>query len=399
MRSRTISFASRFAVLGVSGMLALAACGGNDNNSDDASSDVKFTGEPVTVMTIAPVDTAAINQPEIMEAAKASAKALNAAGGLGGHEVKVITCNDGNDPNTAAACARQAVSKKAIAVVGGFTTSGASIVPIIAKAGIPWIGPPGFSADELASKDSYPLIAGSVAFAGLGQRAAKDGCKTIATVLYDVPTAVSAATLIANGVKAGGGAKPTDIKVPTTTTDFASVAKQIGEVDCAILGLPNDQIVATAVAGKSVGVKSRYYLVAGALNDTTIKGAQGSLDGAVTAVNFVPATEDVWKEAKDSSDKVDWTGAYNQSTWASYQVLKTVLDDQAEVTAESVVAGLAKTTNVDAGGLMAPTDFTKEFAVPGLNRVFNRQVVYLTAKDGTPVQEGDFEDLSPLFGG
>ncbi|MCW2800825.1 MAG: hypothetical protein JWQ70_2297 [Aeromicrobium sp.] len=398
MRTRTTKYGLRITVLGVSTMLSLSACGGSDSGSG-GTSDVTFTGDPVTVMTIAPIKTAAINEPEIMEAANASVKAINDAGGLNGHEVKVITCNDGNDPNTAAGCARQAVSKRVVAVVGGFTLSGASIVPVIEKAGIPWIGPPGFSADELASKDSYPLLAGSTAFAGLGQRAGKDGCKSVATVLYDVPTAVSAATLIANGVKAGGGDTPTAVKVPTTTTDFTSVAKQIGKVDCAIVGLPNDQIVATAVAGKSVGVKSHLYLVAGALNETTIKGAHGALDGAFTAVSFVPASEDVWKDAKASTDRVDWTGVYNQNTWASYRVLADVLQGQDDVTSKSIVAGLRAASNEDAGGLMAPVDFTKEFAVPGLNRVFNRQIIFLKADGDTVVQEGDFEDLSPLFGG
>ncbi len=83
-------------------VLALAACGDDSSSDDPTSSNQTFTGDPVTVMTIAPVDTAAINQPEIHDAAKAAAASINNAGGLNGHEVKVINCNDGNDTNKAA---------------------------------------------------------------------------------------------------------------------------------------------------------------------------------------------------------------------------------------------------------------------------------------------------------
>jgi hypothetical protein len=106
----------------------------------------------------------------------------------------------------------------------------------------------------------------------------------------------------------------------------------------------------------------------------------------------------VWDEAKAASDDVDWTGPYNQDTWASVQVLADVLEGQTDITAETVTQAMNGATSIDAGGLMAPIDFTTEFAVPGLNRVFNRMVVYTTAKDGEVVQEGGFEDLGPFFG-
>ncbi|MCZ4548498.1 ABC transporter substrate-binding protein [Gordonia rubripertincta] len=392
MKSGTFVLAAGTALL-----LALTACGDDNTASSESSSDQTFTGAPVTVMTIAPVDTAAINQPEIHESAKAAVATINAAGGLGGHEVKLITCNDGNDTNKAADCARRAVSEKAVAVLGGFTTNGATINPILEDAGIPWIGAPGFSANELGDKNSYLLLAGGTSFAGIAAKAVKDGCSTISTVQYDSPATGHSTDLINLGIRNAGGQPANVIKVPTTTTDFTSVAKSAGESDCAILGLPNDQVVAVAKAGESVGVDTRYYPLTGALNETVLSQAGEAMAGATSASNFVVASDPAWDAAKSASDDVDWTGVYNQDTWASYQVLADVMQGHTDITAATVTQAMEGAKDIDAGGLMAPVDFTVEFTAPELNRVFNRNVVYTTVEDGKIVQDGGFEDLSPLF--
>lgn len=379
--------------------MTLTACGSDEGGTVQQNSDVEFTGDPVKVMTLAPVDTAAINTPEIITAAEAAVATLNNAGGLGGHEVELIACNDGNDPNTAGECARKAVSEGVVAVVGGFTTNGTSIVPVIEKAGIPWIGGPGLAAEELSSKVSYPLIAGAVGFTGMGARTVEDKCESTALVLYDVPTAEKAVGLINAGIVGAKGKPAKHIKVPTTTTNFSAVAKSAGESDCAIIGLPNDQVAALAAAGAAQGEDTRYYAVQGALNKKVLEGAGGALDGAVSAVNFVPANDPAWNEAKKASEDVDWTYPYAQNTWAAYQVLAEVVGESTDVTPESVMAALQKANNVTAGGLTAPIDFTKEFPVPGLNRVFNPNMMFVKAKGDDIVKASAFQDITPLFGG
>lgn len=386
-------------IVTLSGILALAFAGACSSNSDGTpASSGNFTGEPVTVMTIAPVDTAAINQPEIMEAARAAVTRLNADGGLGGHEVKLVTCNDGNDTNKAGACARQAVDTKAIAVIGGFTTNGATINPILQSAGIPWVGAPGFSPNELGDKNSFLLLSGAPSFTGIAAKAAQSGCTGVTAVLYDTPTTGKAVALINAGLTAGKAKPAITVKVPTTTTDFSSVAKSAAQQQCAILGLPNDQTVAVAKAGEALGLKTKYFLLSGALNDTVLQQAGKPFEGAVSAQNFVVATDAAWSDAKKSSSKVDWTGPYNENTWAAYRVVNDVLQGKTEVTAATLTAALQAATAETAGGLMAPVDFSKEFGVPGLNRVFNRKVVYTEGKAGHVAQSGSYEDLGPFFG-
>ncbi len=389
------------AALGLGLVFSLAACGDDDDDGTTVKEDseVTFTGDPLKVMTLAPVDTAAINTPEIITAAEAATITINNAGGINGRKVELIACNDGNDPNTAGECARKAVSEGAVAMVGGFTTNGTAIVPVLEKAGIPWIGGPGLAAEELSSAISFPLIAGAAGFTAIGARTVADECSSTAMVLYDVPTAEKAVGLINMGIASAGGEAAKHIKVPTTTTNFSAVAKSAGESDCAIIGLPNDQIAALAAAGAAQGEDTRYYAVQGALNQQVLEQSNGAMDGAVSAVNFVVANDPVWDEAKAASSEIDWSYPYVQNTWAAYQVLVEGIGSDAEITPAGLIESLSSATAITAGGLTAPINFSQEFPVPGLNRVFNVNLQFVQADGADIASVSEFEDITPLFGG
>jgi len=70
-------------------------------------------------MVIAADGTTQYNAPELWAAAKAFAAEQNAQGGIKGHPIQVLACNDKNQPNEATKCARQAISEKVAAMVGG----------------------------------------------------------------------------------------------------------------------------------------------------------------------------------------------------------------------------------------------------------------------------------------
>src|SRR5437867_1744571 len=79
--------------------------------------------------------TAVANWPHATAEAKAAVRGWNSRGGLHGHKLELVYCNDKNDPNLGIACARQMVKEKVIAVVGGGAfASGAQITAILGKA-------------------------------------------------------------------------------------------------------------------------------------------------------------------------------------------------------------------------------------------------------------------------
>jgi ABC-type branched-subunit amino acid transport system substrate-binding protein len=381
-------------------LLGLAACGGDDSDSDSDSTpsqnpDVAFTGEPVKVMTLTAYDTDTLNVKAILDIAQGAVVQINNDGGLGGHELKLITCNEGADPNQAAECARQAVEEGVAAMVGGFTANGDAIMPILEEAGIPWFAPPGISAAELSSEDSYPITSGVLGLAGLGQMAAEDGCDKVASVNYDLPSAGSISQLVDLGLGSQGHDASDLIKVPPTTTDFSTIAQETSEYDCAVVGTPPQPFLGIAASGAQLGSETKYYVVPGGLTDTVTESGGDAVEGSVTLSNFPAADDPIWDDAKEAvGDLADdenggWSALYLQNTWVGYRTFLSLVKNNDDFSAAGIKATLDATTQVDTDGFAPPFSFAEDFPAPGLNRVFNYQELTFKIEGGKLVQDGD----------
>lgn len=102
-------------------------------------------------MTFAPEDTKATNMPGMTGMAKAYERWVNSKGGINGHKLRVLTCNEKNTPSGAADCARKAVAEKAVAVVGSYSQHGRAFMAPLEAEGIPFIGGYGVSSEEFQS--------------------------------------------------------------------------------------------------------------------------------------------------------------------------------------------------------------------------------------------------------
>lgn len=72
-----------------------------------------------------------------LAALKASARDVNAHGGIHGRRVEIDECDDRNNPNNAEACARQMVRDGVVATAGTVTTFGELEAPVLDAAGTP----------------------------------------------------------------------------------------------------------------------------------------------------------------------------------------------------------------------------------------------------------------------
>ena len=168
----------KFAALAVTliGALGVAATG------SAATSHKSAHGSTVNLMAIGPINAPGFSLPSIPVGAQVAINQINKAGGLNGHPLKLITCNDENNPNTATACAREAITDKVAAVVGGLSIFDTKIIPYLKQAGIPWIGPA--TPDAYTSKNLFLMgDEGLPANVAIGEAAAKQGCKKVAIVL------------------------------------------------------------------------------------------------------------------------------------------------------------------------------------------------------------------------
>ena len=159
-----------------------ATTGGGEETTGGGSAAAP-EGEPIKVMTEAPVDTQLPPYPNIPAAAEVYEQYINDNGGIAGRPLEVITCDDQGDPNEGANCARQAVEEGVVAVVGSFTFDASRIIPVLEEDNIAWFGAccP-LVAQEFTSPISFAL--GSLLpgqGAGLGWKMAQDGCENRST--------------------------------------------------------------------------------------------------------------------------------------------------------------------------------------------------------------------------
>src|SRR4051812_22215869 len=96
-------------------------------------------GTPIKIMAFGTFQSQSLNLDQARAGVEAHVKVLNETGGVAGHEIDVVVCNDNFDPNTAAACARQAVDEGVVAIVGPASGYASSALPILEEAKIPYL--------------------------------------------------------------------------------------------------------------------------------------------------------------------------------------------------------------------------------------------------------------------
>ncbi|UXX91460.1 ABC transporter substrate-binding protein [Streptomyces sp. AD2-2] len=233
-------------------------------------------GTPVKVMVWAPENTQGSAQPGIHLTAEAYQKWINANGGIKGGPLKVEFCNEKGDPDEAEKCAQQAVADKVAAVVGSYSLAGDRYMPVLQKAGIPYIGGTGVSAAEFSNPLSFPVNGGTpVVFAAHGRQLVEQGCKKITGVRYDVAAAAVVSQFLTLGVTSAGGAPPKDLKVPLTATDLAPQVAATKGSDCVsvILGTASGLFVKSYVQS---GDRTKLASVVGNLTPQLAASTGGS---------------------------------------------------------------------------------------------------------------------------
>ncbi|AWI29659.1 ABC transporter substrate-binding protein [Streptomyces tirandamycinicus] len=360
--------------------------------------------EPVTVMTFAPEGTRATNMPGMPAMAQAYAKYVNAKGGVDGHELRVLTCNEHNTTSGAAACARRAVAEGAVAVVGSYSQNGRAFMAPLEGAGIPYIGGYGVSEEEFTSYLSYPVNGGQAALLAGNGRQLADSCRRVSLVRPDTIAGDNLPVLLNTGLSQGDGRPSTDVKAAEDATEYLEEAARArdeagDEKGCvtAVLGertanffdsfrrLPEED-------GEGVRISSVLSSVGQPLIDRT-GGAGGPFEGAYMTGWYPDAGDSRWgvmrqviKDHAFGDDRIDPADAGVQTTWIAYTVLKKVIEalDRATITPGAVSHALDTGVSVDTGGLTPALRWRFEdmLGVPGFPRIVNPHVTFQVVRNG-----------------
>jgi ABC-type branched-subunit amino acid transport system substrate-binding protein len=352
-----------------------------------ASASSKTINVFVTGTFSAPSGAASFPQSEA--AIKAQFDAVNAAGGVGGHKVKAITCDDQGSPNAGATCAREAVSDHVVAVVEGFTDEAPSEAPIFEAAHIAVIpGSPNTPTDTAGSV-YYAGSGGTLAeIAGAGEALAQAGCKEVVAVRLDVAATAPLATLFDDGAIAGGAkAGPTIVTGLNQPTFGPTVAAaQSSGADCLGAFVEPAQCLELLTAGVPVGIK---YVggSSGAFTQQEITQLGSSANNhIIIGSSFPPVTSNIAgmvkfrNTMKKYATKADASDTQALRSWFGGLIFTQVGSKiSGAITAASFLHAISHAAAVNTDGITVPINFTHKSGIssaPALyNGTINAQVV------------------------
>ncbi|MEU6115983.1 ABC transporter substrate-binding protein [Streptomyces sp. NPDC047117] len=396
----------------------LAGCGSLPGASGNAAG--AGDGAPITVMTWAPSGTKGTNMAGMPAMAEAYARWVNSKGGIAGHRLRVLTCNERNDSVAAARCAQKAVDAHAVAVVGSYSRQGRSFMGPLEAANIPYIGGYGVSGEEFDSPLSYPVNGGQAALlAGNGRQLAGE-CRQVSLVRPDTIQGDQMPPLLNAGLATGGRAAAHDVRAPENATDYAEAAQQsMDEVGAdpafygtAEFGAKAKGACVTATLGEHTDTffdsfrrlqedkpKVQMASVLGSVNQTLVDrtgGKSSPLEGALVTGWYPDARDRRWDPMRDvitehafDDNRIDPADAGVQTTWIAYTVLRATVEQVAEeggdVTARSLQQALDSGDRaVDTGGLTPKLRWRYDdmLAVQSFPRIVNAMVTYQVVRDG-----------------
>lgn len=383
-------------------------------------------GTTIKVMTIGTVGTAEGATTAILETGLAATELINSEGLLpDGAQIEYIACNDQDNPEGASQCALQAVEEGVVAVVGGYSISGAfAIYPILEENQIPWIGAGPLGPSWETAAMSYPFAGGSAPTWMLnGVEAGKKGCETAAALHWPSETGDDATAYFLHGLQSEGGDLPEGNEGIVGFGDFDLVpsvsAATANDPQCLMFGMSPEQGALTVQAAQELAYDGNLVFYPDAVSPEVVEQTGGKASPAQnghTSSWFPVFSDSQWKQARkavkefaDEPDAVRFTDTFNfQLTWVAYMGLVDILNkvDSVEgVTGADLIALLDSGEPIDPGGFTPePIDFSANVSVllPGgeeTTRVFNPFVVALTIKNGKYkcVKPCEFVDMTELL--
>lgn len=397
------------AVAGISTLIAAgcASSAGSASSSGSArasGSASTLTGAPIKLFTfgaytLGPGATEPAVIPQTLVGAKAAAAMINAAGGVGGRPIQILSCDTQGTSSGPITCARQAVSDGVTAVVGDDDVAGSSVTPLQA-AGIPDIGNEE-SGLQATSPDSYLLWGGSSSLV-VGQVAveAAKGLSSQSIVINSGPTVSLLSTFLKPVEVRYPKFKITPVVIPTTAVDLSAVVAQ-AEQSQSISVSPTSQnsLDAFMSAYAQSGVQRPLVSNGYTFSPSTIANLGSKAEGVYVVSGVLPPTYtsdpgvvafSKWMNTVSSSAPKDASAVI---AYDSVILVADMLKGVASPTPAGLTAKLKSATDVRLP-MLPPINFTKPSAdTPETPRIVNNGIVVDQIRNGQLIAvSGKFVD-------
>jgi branched-chain amino acid transport system substrate-binding protein len=410
--------AAALIALATAAVLTISACsssGSKDAASSTAatsaaggsSSGAAATGTPITVGGLIPIQSSAYNQPDAKTGLDAAISAVNAAGGVKGHPLKLDFCDTQYTVNGELACARQMVSDKVSAVIDPYflaDQSGAEVT-LLTQAGIPIFGSQGLSPAELNSKDVWPLSSGLPGWAyGAAAQMLQAGATKISVLIDTNPGSAFSASLVTAAVKSAGKSVTTVVGDPNSDPTFAAAAAKAtsGGVDGVILTPSPVNIPKMIGALKSSGYTGKIGSLTVIMPPAVVKAlgaaGEGVLADSQTALTTDTSNAGVKQYTADMAK-------YGQNTitdsslfsWSAVQLFAKAIAGASAYDAASITTALnGVTTPIDIGTVGPWQSSGVTSPLPDFSRILNPTVAFGVVKSGVVVASGSGGFVNPF---
>jgi ABC-type branched-subunit amino acid transport system substrate-binding protein len=378
---------------------AIAGCGGSSKSSSSSSSSSSaaatptFKGKPIVVSVTAFDNTQLGSEAQAWAGAKAAARAIDAKGGIKGHQLEIQTCNNNADPNGELSCARQAVQGSAIATAGDLTLfNDKGFLTELLHGGLTAVGDSTPEPPENELPNSYPI---DFSPGGLAQCASPairkaTGQTKVGTVVQNVPASIDDGELIDAAAHTLGAGPAGKVVVSTGVSDYSPIVEQVAGLHTNLLGVVMGTPAFTAflAAGTSAARSYDVCSIDGLLNgDPLIKLASaagnfylGAALPPLSAVTRYPGLKlfiaDMKAEEATGDSAASTTPTNYVSTalrsWLAVNVIAQIAGKLPNPTSRAAFsAAIAKDKDATTDGILPPLNFTKPEGAGPFARVFN----------------------------
>jgi ABC-type branched-subunit amino acid transport system substrate-binding protein len=382
-------------VAGLSTLLLIALATASMSSASASAAAARKSHGTINVGIIAPVNSQIASVPELYSADEAAARAINAAGGIDGDRVNILTCDGQNDPNHELACAQQLVSDHIVAMVGSnWIANDAGVNQVLTRAKVANIASSTPQPIDYSSPISFEIDS---FFAGTSACVAKTfthviGSRAVVPVAVSLPVALGTLTELVKPAAQTQGAslKPT-ISFPPTTTSFAPIVQEVANsgTRSVLLDVAPPEVPGFVGAAIQSGQQFSYCAQEGLVN----RGALASLGDLksfyltqalppLTAASQYPIINTFLAEMRAEAKAGDQHAGlapndvvdFELRAWLGMQVFKQVAAKiHGSITATSFLTTIRKST-VTLGNF-ATIDFAHPVAVGPFKRVFNGKML------------------------
>jgi hypothetical protein len=333
----------------------------------------------------------------------AIAKGVNARGGIAGHPLQIVLCDDNNDANQATQCARQATSDpRMLGIIANSSTCSSQVLPILQRAQMASIGDQFFCPEDFKSPVVFPFNSGTLGdVAGSAAGVKYFHNPNVVVTTLDLPAGREYPPLVQGVVSAVGGKVTASVYVPITTADMSPYAQQIAAHN-GVLAEGNTTAVGIRLgqALSSIGYNQPVIYNSTVWYPALFKSSFGNPTNAYISEYYnlsSPGWQQFVSDMSTYAPGSSYQGGDLVTAWLAANVVAEIAKSLPSVSAQSMFSYLTHATNLSTFGMTIPLNYTvPQTALKGLiPRAVNPNISLYHYVNGAMVQVTPFENYLP----